>query len=259
MSHFLEERTMVLVPEEGPEMEHAAALFLIADGWKILEYNYSQTVTQTIGSTCYHTLSQGENVDVLQTLVDGMKQANHKVHQMDKQFFTRNPDLYGDLFFFEGPRATAIAVAISGQTISLAHAGWCRAYLLHGDQVRQLTDDHTAAASLVRAGMLTPQEAKTDPRRNLIYRVLGTSPDIDVETVVVPFQDGDILALCTRHLIEHVEEEELVRMLKPQKLQASVEKVTQKARRRFEKAERYGAHRNLTLLAVKLSLPARKR
>jgi serine/threonine protein phosphatase PrpC len=79
-----------------------------------------------------------------------------------------------------------------------------------------------------------------------------------VDTFGVTVQDGDILALCTHHLTEYVQEEELSRMIRPERLQQSVQNVIQEARKRIvagKDGDEYSAFCNLTLMAVSISLP----
>ena len=58
--------------------------------------------------------------------------------------------------------------------IYIAHVGDSRIYRLRGGRMEQLTQDHSLVGELVRAGILTAEEARTHPRRNIITRALGT-------------------------------------------------------------------------------------
>src|SRR3954454_8557785 len=60
------------------------------------------------------------------------------------------------------------AVLLGGQLVT-AHVGDSRIYLWGPDGLAQLTQDHTMMARLVAMGQLTPEEARTNPQRNVLY------------------------------------------------------------------------------------------
>jgi serine/threonine protein phosphatase PrpC len=92
---------------------------------------------------------------------------------------------------------TCTAALVRGRLASIAHVGDSRAYLLHGDRLAQLTDDHSVVAQLVREGQLSPEEAAVHPGRSVIFRALGTQPDIEVDAVDVSLEADDRLLLCS--------------------------------------------------------------
>ncbi len=57
--------------------------------------------------------------------------------------------------------------------VAVAHIGDSRAWLLRDGRLSRLTTDHTEVQSLLESGELTEEEARTDPRRNLINRALA--------------------------------------------------------------------------------------
>ena len=234
----VEDRTIALVPEDT---EHVGALFLVADGWKVrdmkgLECNCAKITTDTITSAYKRAASALQQVNMLQVLVDAIQQANALVCQMAKRVqreVVSKGDL-SDLLWSGTPPATCIAVVVNKHIASLAHVGWCQAYLLREGQVKQISQEHTVAAEMVRRGMLTPQEAKTNRQRFIITHMLGVSSSpIDVDTREEPVQDGDILALCTRRFAEYMDDEELSRMMVPERLQESVQELVRRTRQRF--------------------------
>ena len=73
--------------------------------------------------------------------------------------------------------------------IYIAHVGDSRIYRLRGGRMEQLTQDHSLVGELVRAGILTAEEARTHPRRNIITRARhggGTIPPICWQRICSP-------------------------------------------------------------------------
>lgn len=92
-------------------------------------------------------------------------------------------------------------------------SGDSRVYLYRNRALRQVTRDHTEVQALLDAGTITPQEAQTWPRKNVITRAIGVTPELEVEMVEGRFHDGDLLLLCSDGLTEYFEAEELLRVL----------------------------------------------
>jgi protein phosphatase len=97
----------------------------------------------------------------------------------------------------------------------LGHVGDSRAYLMRKGRMHQLTEDHSLVARLLKEGLITAEEAKNHPERNKIYRCLGISTDIDVDSYkqvggkeCVVLRGGDTLLFCTDGLSSCVSDKE---------------------------------------------------
>ena len=99
----------------------------------------------------------------------------------------------------------------------LGHVGDSRAYLIRRSVIRQLTQDHSVVAGLLKAGMITQEEARQHPDRGKIFRCLGSSPNILIDTYKeigneekLILQRGDSLVFCTDGLATHVSDDEIL-------------------------------------------------
>jgi PPM family protein phosphatase len=99
---------------------------------------------------------------------------------------------------------TLTAMLWSGSHLGLVHIGDTRAYLLRGDELFQITHDHTWVQSLVDEGRLTPEEAESHPLRALLARAIGADgghrPDLSVHEALA----GDRYLLCSDGLTSAV-------------------------------------------------------
>ena len=105
-----------------------------------------------------------------------------------------------------GMGTTVVAAWISDHVASLAHVGDSRAYLWHADRLEPLTRDHSLVEAHVRAGLLDREDSLQSGEQNVLVRVLGREPDVDVELAEVPVEPGDYLLLCSDGLTRMVPE-----------------------------------------------------
>ena len=101
---------------------------------------------------------------------------------------------------------TVTAALVGDDTVWIGHVGDSRAYRVRDGALQQLTDDHSLVAELVRSGKLSPEEADTHPQRSVITRVLGTDPEVDVDTFEVATLPGDVFMICSDGLTSMVDD-----------------------------------------------------
>jgi len=103
-----------------------------------------------------------------------------------------------------GMGTTVVGAWITEHVASVAHVGDSRAYLWHRDHLEPLTRDHSLAEAQVRAGFLDGESSLSPDEQNILVRVLGREPDVDVDLNEVPVQPGDYLLLCSDGLTRMV-------------------------------------------------------
>lgn len=110
----------------------------------------------------------------------------------------------------DGMGTTCTALFVRGGQAWAAHVGDSRLYLWRGGSLFRLTEDHSAVMELVRAGTLTPGQARHHEGRNVILRALGRhSPAVDSWKEPMAVRDGDCFLLCTDGLHDLVDDGEL--------------------------------------------------
>jgi protein phosphatase len=113
-----------------------------------------------------------------------------------------------------GMGTTCTLVAIRGDQLFLAHIGDSRAYLLRDGELHQISKDHSWVEDAVGQGIITREQARTHPNRNVITRAIGLDPQPEIDTSVMPLADGDLLLLCSDGLNSMIPDEDIHRILK---------------------------------------------
>jgi PPM family protein phosphatase len=107
---------------------------------------------------------------------------------------------------------TVVLALCQGDQIHIAHVGDSRAYLLHDGELRQLTEDHSVVAQLIKAGQLTPRKARSHPLRHQITRNLGRRGAV-ADLHCVTWQRGDSLLLCSDGLTNMVDDRHIAELI----------------------------------------------
>ena len=84
-----------------------------------------------------------------------------------------------------------------------AITSWCSTWATRGstgsraDRIVQLTVDHSEVQELVLAGVLSREQARTHPRRNIVTRALGGAPTVQSDHWLLPAVGGDRFLICS--------------------------------------------------------------
>ena len=136
----------------------------------------------------------------------------------------------------------SLAMIYIGKIIT-AHVGDSRIYKIDGNEIKQITKDHSYVQELVSMGKITPEEAKFHPKKNFITRAIGAEDTVKVDVNIRPY-NGEKILLCSDGLINFVSDEEIKdTMLEDNTLQENVEKLVQTANSR-------GGKDNITIVVL---------
>ncbi len=141
-----------------------------------------------------------------------------------------------------GMGTTVVAAFVSDEFTVVSHVGDSRAYLV-GEEITQLTRDHSVVQSLIESGKLTPEEARVHPRRNVITRALGIEPEVLVDSDGYSLKDGEAIVLCTDGLSNFVTTEEMKEIFAG----CEIEKVSEAL---IDRANKNGGGDNITVAVV---------
>jgi len=116
----------------------------------------------------------------------------------------------------QGMGATvALAWLEGGQSVAhLAHIGDSRIYLFRQNHLKQLTEDHSVIALLLKHKDITPEEAQNHPARGRLSRFIGMEGEAYPDVQAVNLRAGDRLLLCTDGLTTMVSDERISYLLR---------------------------------------------
>ena len=186
------------IPATPEERRRRGTLLVVADGMG--GSRAGEVASRLAVETVLRWYREAPGEDLLEDLHHAVEAANRVVH---RESATR-PEL-------SGMGTTCTAVVLRGADAYLALVGDSRAYLIQDGLIRQLTRDHSLVAQLVREGQLTPDQAKVDPRRNVVTRSVGVGATVEIDAEHEPglLHAGDTVLVCSDGLHGVVADEEL--------------------------------------------------
>jgi serine/threonine protein phosphatase PrpC len=184
-------------PAHPVQLRRKGVLFIVADGMG--GHQAGDVASRSAVEMVSHEYYADPDPDARRSLVRSVRKANELIFQEAQRTPTR-----------AGMGTTLVAAVVRGRELLLANVGDSRGYIMRQGEVFQTTRDHSFVAEQVRAGLLTPEEARTHPQRNVITRALGSRPDVTVDTYVGELQPGDALLLCSDGLSEYVRDEDML-------------------------------------------------
>ena len=148
----------------------------------------------------------------------GIQQANLQIYreQMD------NAD-------WNGMGTTLTVIWEDDDRVLLGHVGDSRAYLLRRGRLSQISVDHSLVGEMLRDGLITPEQARRHPYRNVITRALGASEDVLADISVLDKQAGDQYLICSDGLSEYVTTEEMEEILLNRPMEQAADELLNRA------------------------------
>ena len=174
--------------------------------------------------------------DPRSALEKAFHEANHEIHMAAEKDATKN-----------GMGTTCTALVLQNGTAISAHVGDSRLYLVREGSIYLMTEDHSAVMEMVKAGLITLEQARHHPEKNVILRAMGSHSEVEVTTWQEPFpvRAGDRFLLCSDGLYDLVEDDEIKRIVMLSAPQTACESLIALAKER-------GGHDNITVGIVSL-------
>lgn len=178
------------------------------------------------------------------TGLGGVERVNALIQEANRRIYDRassDPSASG--------MGTTMTVAlVEGMSVVIGHVGDSRGYLVRGDSMEQLTEDHSLVNELLKSGKLSEEEAHVHPQRSVITRAVGTDPDVDVDAFTIEAEDGDVFLLCSDGLTDMVEDVDILDLI--DRNRGDLEKAV---RALVQFANKEGGEDNITAVAFRIS------
>ncbi len=175
-------------------------LFIVADGMgghKAGDYA-SDLAVETVTKEVEASLE----VSPVKILNHAISRANTVLRERAREDFALN-----------GMGTTLVAATCIGRFLEVANVGDSRLYVI-GDEITQITEDHSLVEEMVKMGGIGREEARNHPDKNIITRAVGARDDVEVDFFHVELQTGDMVLLCSDGLTNMVDDETICQILK---------------------------------------------
>ncbi len=110
---------------------------------------------------------------------------------------------------YTGMGTTLVSAVIYGDAAYVLNVGDSRCYKISRHRMTQVTRDHSLVQDMVDRGEITPEQARTHPRRNVITRALGVNELVPCDIFTPKLQRGELLLLCSDGLTNMLEDKEI--------------------------------------------------
>jgi PPM family protein phosphatase len=145
-----------------------------------------------------------------------------------------------------GMGTTVISLVVHDEFAFFAHVGDSRAYLIRGDLIQQISEDHSLVNEQIKAGMITPEEAKHSRYKNIITRSVGFEEEVQVDVMGVVVEPGDVYLLCSDGLANMLEDREIHELVN------STQNFQDVPKRLVDMANERGGDDNITVIVVQV-------
>ncbi len=221
-------------PDEEPLLAARGSVYLVCDGMG--GHNAGQIASELAAKQFLHAYYHLGG-----TAQEAARHAILQAHHYIAEMASKIPSRYG-------MGTTLTALILKQDEGILAHVGDSRCYRLREGVFEPLSRDHTLVARLLEQGILTPEQARYHPQRNVIRQAVGVADpseplEPDIETF--PLQVGDLYLLCSDGLTDMVDDAEIEAILRD-------EPPTRAAWRLVDRALANGGRDNITVVLVQI-------
>ena len=206
-------------------------LFIVADGMgghKAGDHASRETVEIMLEEVAGSRLETPREI-----LRHAVEVANERVYQDARHSFE-----------LEGMGTTVVAATIEGDKLTVMNIGDSRLYLLNQEGIRQITVDHSLVEEMVKKGVLSKENARSHPKKNIITRAVGVTATVEPDFFEVEWKSGDRILMCTDGLSNMLEDDELFMIIN------SVGSLEEKAKMLVDAANGNGGKDNISVILV---------
>ncbi len=172
-------------------------LFLLADGMgghKAGDYA-SRFAVEELKSYIAEGSNEHPSIQLIQDAITDVNERLYKLSSEDENL--------------NGMGTTLVTAFIDGNNLTVSNIGDSRAYLIHGNSIRQITRDHSYVEEMIRRGFMRRGSKDYLDSRNIITRAVGIEKKVSADFFEIELSDGDYLLMCSDGLTNMVDNESI--------------------------------------------------
>lgn len=175
-------------------------LYIVADGMG--GYNAGDYASRCCVEEMVAKVQKSEQLTVISTLTEALRFANEAIAKQAAE----NSE-------YSGMGTTLVAATVFPDKVYAMNVGDSRLYLI-GNDIKQITVDHSYVEEMIRKGELLRKDARIHPKKNVITRAVGVEQVVEADFYeVIPEADTKFLLLCSDGLTNMVDDEEIRHIL----------------------------------------------
>jgi serine/threonine protein phosphatase PrpC len=187
------------INEDRVWLDEARGIFLVVDGLG------GHAAGETAAATAVDVISQ--HLRSPAQIKEVICAANNEIYRLSEQHAE-----------WRGMACVLTLAVIEDDQVFIGHVGDSRLYLLSQGKLKKVTFDHSPVGEQEDGGLLTEEQAMHHPRRNEVFRDVGSAPrriddELFIETRSFPFREDAALLLCSDGLSDCVTAAEMTAIL----------------------------------------------
>jgi protein phosphatase len=233
--------------EDSFLVNNQLGLYIVADGMG--GHSGGEYASRLAVSTVEEVL-QSMNGDPEATVISGVNSEDSEYGDRLKYAIeVAGQKIYDQALYdpdLKGMGTTITAVIVDSGVAYVANVGDSRVYLLRGEEIKQVTTDHSLVSEQVRSGLISATDAKKHRLKNIITRSVGYQEDVEIDLYLVPLKAQDRLLLCSDGLTNMVDDSSIKNIIENKDLENSCRNLIQFANER-------GGDDNITVVMCQAS------
>ena len=178
-------------------------LFIVADGMG--GHNAGDYASKYTVETIVDEVRNSFEVNPEKIISRAIARANREIIKLASE----NEDLYG-------MGTTVVVATCMSKYLRVANVGDSRLYIV-GEQIRQVTTDHSLVEEMIRMGGIDREAARNHPDKNIITRAIGAADTVKADFFQETIQPGEMILMCSDGLTNMLEDEEIRMILQGQR------------------------------------------
>lgn len=205
-------------------------LFIVADGMG--GHNAGDYASKYTVETIVDEVRNSFEVNPEKIISRAIARANREIIKLASE----NEDLYG-------MGTTVVVATCMGKYLRVANVGDSRLYIV-GEQIRQVTTDHSLVEEMIRMGGIDREAARNHPDKNIITRAIGAADTVKADFFQETIKPGEMILMCSDGLTNMLEDEEIRMILQGQR------DIVEKAEALVKAANLNGGKDNIAVILI---------